>query len=329
MRPCIYVTEGWGIHDDRWTSSLQDLGFTPRVIRLGVDVHDPTQLREHVEKFAVAGAPILAGPLNSVTHHLVGVDAHLVGLSWGFDLHNMKDRNWLSRLDHLIVDSEATKLVATNSGLKDRKTTLLPWGVDLDVFTPIGPKADLTQFGIPDGARTFLSLRAHEEPYRVGDILEAFAHISGDFPDVHLLIGNRGSLSPNLQDQAAERGIANRTHFIGRTSEADLPALFRASDLYLSASEVDGTSVTLLQAMACACPVMVSDIPGNQCWVVPRQTGYLFQAADRTALGQGLAQWLTTDRRVIRAQTEKALGLTRSNADWKLNQVRLRKALLP
>jgi glycosyltransferase involved in cell wall biosynthesis len=48
----------------------------------------------------------------------------------------------------------------------------------------------------------------------------------------------------------------------------------------VSASEVDGTSVTLLQAMACGTPVVVSDIDGNRGWVTEGKTGRLFRTGD-------------------------------------------------
>ena len=42
--------------------------------------------------------------------------------------------------------------------------------------------------------------------------------------------------------------------------------------------------------MACGCPVLVSDIPGNREWVQPGENGWLFPDGDAQALGQAIIQ---------------------------------------
>ncbi|HEY7824606.1 MAG TPA: glycosyltransferase, partial [Acidimicrobiia bacterium] len=288
LQHCVYATSGWGIHDVRWTDALRSLGFEPTIVRLGIDASTPAELRHRVDEAAGPHVPVLAGPLDSVTSHLIGIKAPIIGLSWGFDLHTMSDRSWLPELHGLIVDSDATARIATSAGVAPAAITFLPWGVDIDRFTPDGPHADLTRWGVPKSARTVLSLRAHEPLYRVLDILEGFARTSREATDLHLLIGHSGSLTDELRAHARELGIEDRTHFIGSLPEEDLPALLRVTDVYVSASEVDGTSVTLLQAMACGTPVLVSDTPGNTSWIQEGETGHVFQ----TGKAQDLAREL-------------------------------------
>ena len=327
-RRCVYVTSGWGIHDTRWTNALRTLDFEPDIVRLGIDAADPTHLRELVAAAARPAKPILAGPLDSVTAHVVGLDSPVIGLSWGFDLHTMSDRSWLPALQGLIVDSEATKRIARGAGVPPQAITFLPWGVDIDRFAPQGPAADVTTWGVPESAPTVLSLRAHEPLYRVSDILEGFAQTSQDSTDVHLLVGHRGSLTEQLQSEANELGIADRTHFIGPIAENDLPALLRAANVYVSASEVDGTSVTLLQAMACRTPVLASDTAGNQSWVQSGVTGHLFRTGDPQDLAEHLTRVALMDRESTEAMTEQAYALVRHKADWQANIHRLADALV-
>ena len=327
MRPCVYVTSGWGVHDERWVAALRELNFRPRIIRLGVDTHDAADLRASVEAEAVDGAPVLAGPLDTITIHLAGISSRLVGLSWGFDMHRMSDRSWLASLDGLIVDSEVTRRLAEGAGVASKAITFLPWGVDLNIFSPDGPRADLTELDIPAEATTVLSLRAHEEIYRVADILDSFAAIAVDFPNAHLIIGNQGSLTDELRERAERSQVAKRMHFITSMPEADLAQLLRSVDIYVSASEVDGTSVTLLQAMACATPVLVSDSPGNQPWVLPGETGFVFATGNKSALQATLRQALTSTLDHREAMTRRSRELVEQQADWKANVPRLAQAL--
>ena len=326
-QPCVYATSGWGIHDDRWTAALRSLDFEPRIVRLGIDVQDGDELRDSVTGLSDGGFPVLAGPLDTVTNHLRGLPTRVIGLSWGFDIHQMDDRNWLGELDALVIDSAATAELVEQAGVQPAAITFLPWGVEVDSFTPTGPRADLTPFGIPSNARTLLSLRAHEPLYRVADIIDAFALASRRIPDLHLIIGHTGALTEQLQQRAADLEIADRTHFIGTIAERELPPLLRACDVYVSASEVDGTSVTLLQAMACGTPVVVSDTPGNRAWVSEGRTGYLFASGDASDLARVLECELTRPELEVYAITAAALRLVAQEADWRANTPRLVRAL--
>ena len=82
---CVYATSGWGIHDDRWIAALEAVGYRPHAMSLGRDVGDVPHLQAAVTAAAAGGPPVLAGPLHSVTRHLVNLPISLVGLSWGYD----------------------------------------------------------------------------------------------------------------------------------------------------------------------------------------------------------------------------------------------------
>lgn len=320
---CVYVTNGWGIHDERWFAALKGQGFSPAAIRMGIDVTRTDQLPKAVTDATPADTPVLAGPLNSITVHLTKLPNPIVGLSWGFDLHEMEDLAWVTQLSGIIVDSEATAAIARTAGISEDRMTLLPWGVDLETFTPDGSKRDLQPWGVPAHARVLLSLRAHEEKYRVADIINAMPEILMHTPHAFLLVGNGGSQTPELQELSMQLGLDEHIAFMGRVDESALPELFRAADVYISASEVDGTSVTLLQAMACGTPVAVSDIPGNRPWVTEGISGHTFPVGDTARLADAIENALNQDPRV----GQEALKRISTDADWSRNQKRLAFAL--
>ena len=103
---CVYATENWGVHDERWMSALTEVGFEPVAISRGTDDEEEFRARVEIAAFEGGGkAPVLAGPLHTVTHPLIGLDTRLVGLSWGYDIPEMSDLSWLMHLDALIVDA--------------------------------------------------------------------------------------------------------------------------------------------------------------------------------------------------------------------------------
>lgn len=331
---CVYATRGWGVHDERWVSALLETGFTPYVISLGRDVADALELREAVRSAASGGIPVLAGPLDSVVPALLDLDLAVVGLSWGYDLTEAHERGdslvWLTRLAGLIVDSRWNLQIACDVGVDPDRITYLPWGVDLYTFAFHGPWIDAFLLGVPPHAPLVVSLRAHEPIYRVDDIVRAFAQVPRrldvheDFPDPYLIIGHEGSLTEELRELVGSLGIADRVRFIGRVAEEDLVPLLGRAACYVSASQVDGTSVTLLQAMACGTPALVSATPGNLDWVRDGETGYTFPTGDVAALTDLLIR--VTARYPI-ALVERARQEVQERADWHANLPRLGEAL--
>lgn len=319
--PCTYVSQTWGVHDQRWVQALTDLGFDVRV--LSVENNELTIQRIRDELSTTHG-PVLAGPLTSVTQHLVGISQPLIGLSWGFDLLQLSrdgdDVSWLKKADGLIVDSHTTRDIALKSGLSDDRIYSIPWGIDVQKFTPTGPHMDLGAWEISPSDQVIASLRAHEPFYRVNDIVDAFALIQDDFPETHLIIGNHGSLRGQLREHVRSLGVGDRTTFIGMLAESDLPSLLRASTVYVTASEVDGTSVTLLQAMSCGLPVVASATSGNAEWVIPGETGYLFTTGSPQEMAMALSSALADhDSGDPQGLTARAHKLVAKKADWDRN----------
>ncbi|MDC3377221.1 glycosyltransferase family 4 protein, partial [Candidatus Nanopelagicales bacterium] len=291
--------------------------------RLGIDATSPADLVQAIGSAASADTPILAGPLNSITVHLVDLPNPIVGLSWGFDLHQMNNPAWLSRLSGIIVDSEPTAAIAREAGVNPDRITFIPWGVDLNAFHPNGPKQDLQAWGVPSDARVLLTLRAHEPQYRVSDVIRAMPHIVADTPNAFLLLGNKGPQTSELEQLVSDLQLKEHISFIPLIAEAELPHLLRAADVYISASEVDGTSVTLLQAMACGIRVVVSDIPGNRPWVEQGVSGRLFPLAKPEKLADAVQLALVQSPTL----TQEARGRVAQHADWSQNQERLSAAM--
>lgn len=328
-RRCTYVTRDWGVHDERWTAALRSSRFTVTDVSLE---RDGITIEDVRHRLMDSTDPVLAGPLD-ITHGLIGINAPLFGLSWGFDLIQAKDRDqdltWITELSGLIVDSQHTCEIALAQGMPAERVHTIPWGVDLRTFTPNGPVADLTEFGVPAESKVVLSLRALEPLYRVEDIIQAFAQLASEFPDAHLVVGNDGSLRTILEDLVELLDLQDRVSFIVSLPEESLPALLRASNAYVTASEVDGSSVTLLQAMACGRAVVASNTPGNSEWITPGTSGLLFQVADSADLAGALGRMLNSTRGEITAELgSNARKVVEERADWTLNSRELSRILL-
>ncbi|MDC7230361.1 MAG: glycosyltransferase family 4 protein [Sphaerochaetaceae bacterium] len=93
-------------------------------------------------------------------------------------------------------------------------------------------------------------------------------------PDnVHYLICGKGPELKNLQELAKSLGIQNRIHFLG--FRTDIVSLLKQSDIFILSSLQEGLPRSLMEAMACGLPCVVSNIRGNVDLIEHNFNGYL------------------------------------------------------
>jgi glycosyltransferase involved in cell wall biosynthesis len=274
---------------------------------------------------------IHAGPIQTVGFIAALTGFHpLVSMSWGFDLMTHADKNfayrWLTRnvlakSDWLFGDCKAVLNRAAEFGYDISRSTYFPWGVDLTHFTP-GENTRLAEsLGWKDAFILFCN-RSWEPPYGVEDVARAFVKAVETNPNLRLLLPGSGSLGPEIRGILQEGGVLDKVHMPGQVSFNDLPEYYRAADLYVSASHTDGSSVSLMEALACGLPALVSDIPGNREWVTPGDQGWIFPDRDSDRLAELMVK--ASQARVdLAVMSLKARHKAELNADWKINQQRL------
>jgi glycosyltransferase involved in cell wall biosynthesis len=106
-------------------------------------------------------------------------------------------------------------------------------------------------------------------------VAKAFIRAAKQNTNIRLLMLGTGSLAPNVRRLFKRAAFTKLVYFPGQVGYDKLPEYFRAADVYLSASHSDGSSVSLVEAMASGLPAIVSDIPSNREWVNSKN-GWLF-----------------------------------------------------
>jgi glycosyltransferase involved in cell wall biosynthesis len=268
-----------------------------------------------------------AGPIQRVAFIAALADAHpLISMSWGTDLLMEADRNcwwqWVTRFtlrhsDWLIGDCQAVQKKAGKVGFPKDKTSIFPWGIDLQRFQPDPSSGNRKELGW-DKNFVILCTRNWEPRYGMDLVVKAFCQSAGQMPDARLVLVGGGSQEKMLRKMALDAGTQNKVVFSGRIEYEDLPKYYQAADLYISASHSDGSSVSLMEALGCGCPVMVSDIVSNREWVAPGKQGWLFKDGDSKDLAKTLLSIYQQrfDMQIIR---ENAHLTALEKADWKKN----------
>ncbi len=259
----------------------------------------------------------------------------LLTMSWGFDLMQDSERNrwwrWvtrytLQRSTFFVSDAQITRNKAVGYGMKADRTVVFPWGVDLKQFSPEEARHErapsATQRKRPSAAdhKPFVLFcnRSWEPRYGVDILARAFLQVARERDDVCLLLLGSGSLAQAIRQILMNGQVLDRVQFGGRVSQSELPRWYRMADLYISPSHVDGSSVSLMEALACGLPALVSDIPANKEWVTENVNGWLFPDGDAPALAAKILA-VVDRRRKLGDVSRAARKLAEERADWQKN----------
>jgi len=158
------------------------------------------------------------------------------------------------------------------------------------------------------------------------DVLaRAFVKVAQQRPEVSLMLLSGGSQAAVIRQILMRGGVEERVTFPGQISNAELPRFYHLADLYVSPSHVDGSSVSLMEALACGLPCLVSDIPANQEWVSEGQNGWLFPDGDADALATKILAAIQKRKSLLEIG-HNARAVAEERADWKKNSQKLMQA---
>ncbi|MBI9049624.1 MAG: glycosyltransferase [Anaerolineaceae bacterium] len=250
----------------------------------------------------------------------------LVSMSWGSDLLMEADKDeqmlWvtqytLDRTQVLVGDCQAVSDKAQTFGFPAERITLFPWGVDLDQFHPGKTPALREQFKWQENP-LFLSLRSWEPIYGIDVLIEGFAKAVKKNNAIRLLLLGNGSQKELIESLIKQNELEAYIFQPGYVQQQELIEYYQAADIYISSSFSDGSSVSLMEALACGLPVLVSDIPGNMEWVTSDEQGWLYGTGMADLLADGILNAIDL-RNKWPEMSIKARQLAEQRANWQKN----------
>jgi glycosyltransferase involved in cell wall biosynthesis len=260
-------------------------------------------------------------------------------MSWGFDLMQDADRNawwqWVTRYtlrrsSFFVSDAQVTRARAVAFGMRTNRTDVFPWGVDLETFRPKSRRDTLparlrssAKFGTAfrqEGTKSFVLLcnRSWEPRYGVDVLARAFVLAARENDALSLLLLGGGSEENRIRRILQEGRQLDRVQLAGHVAQVNLPRRYRQADLFISPSHVDGSSVSLMEALACGSAILVSDIPANKEWIRHDVNGWLFRDGDAEDLAEKIL-WISAKPDVIPRIRREARKVAEARADWGKN----------
>jgi glycosyltransferase involved in cell wall biosynthesis len=182
----------------------------------------------------------------------------------------------LSASHAVVCDCDAVREELETYSQQDVQWLEFPWGIRRSRFATRPAKSSVrARFAIPEEAHLVITLRSWAPGYNVALAVRAAAEAMRQDNNMHLMLAGDGSQRAEVEAAIAGSGVDERIHLAGRLTQSQLPDYLFSSDTYLSCAEMDGSSITLLEAMAAGLPCVVTRAGGNPEWIRPGQNGWL------------------------------------------------------
>lgn len=238
----------------------------------------------------------------------------------------IKSRIWRPLLRRIFTFADCVNTVskdleemAMSLGIEPDKIETLTLGIDTDQFiSPDRPQID------PSHPIRLVCTRRLEPVFDHPTIIAALARLKKQGIEFRMTFVGDGSLRDSLKQQADNAGLNGCVKFTGQVPNHDLPDIIRRHDIYLSASLWDGTSLSLLEAMATGLFPVVSDIKANAALLRHNINGMLFKVGDADDLAKCIMQLVEHPQLAADAARRNRLKVIQS-ADRNKNMNRLER----
>lgn len=212
-------------------------------------------------------------------------------------LYNVVVSVGIQKAKHIIVPSRATKdEIMDHYHVAEKKITVTYEGVDNQILKPKQSVGTL-----PFKTAYFLYV-GNAYPHKnveviVTALVESKAHV--------VFVGKQDYFYTRLEKDIVDRGLSSQVTFFGRADDKELVLLYRNAQALIFPSLMEGFGLPPLEALACGCPVIASDIPVHR-EILQDMVTY-FMPEDSARLASLLSDWKKDDHVISPTKTTSFL----------------------
>jgi glycosyltransferase involved in cell wall biosynthesis len=348
-----YLSIGRHIHTSRWLTWFSRRGHEVHLLTVqpgpieSVRVHDitpppgPKPLRYALGLIKVRRILKRLDPDLLHTHFLTGYGywgvfsgwRPFVLTVWGDDVYVTPHQNRLKKglarralrgADYITGDSRDILDGCIRLGAPPDRLEVIQWGVDFEVFNPsVSGDGIRSRLGVPDRAPIVLSTRSFTQPYyNIDLIITTAAEVRKRVPEAHYVFAGLEGTDDRFRDLAREAGLTENVHWVGRIPHGELPSYLNAATVFVTVPSVDATAVSLLEAMACRCGIVATDLPSAREWIRDQETGLTVRPRDSRELTAAILR-LIEDSALREKLGRAAEACVRLRADHDQNMARV------
>jgi glycosyltransferase involved in cell wall biosynthesis len=210
-----------------------------------------------------------------------------------YPLHRPQLGYALRKASRIIAVSQSLKDVALSLGtVSPEKIRVVPNGVDVSRFRPGERAAARRRLGLPPDRTVLLSVGGLNEGKGQHRVVRLLPGLLKQHPDLlYVIVGSERPIDttrPLLNRLIAEHGLRDHVLIAGECSHDDVPLWLAAADVLCLATRSEGWANVLLEAVACARPVVATRVGGNAEVIPDDRLGLLVPADSDEALELGI-----------------------------------------
>jgi len=199
-------------------------------------------------------------------------------------------------------------------GCPPEKIRVIPNGVDVDKFRPIGGEVD----GLILWGGRFVPQKGLEY------LIKGLRIVAMKYPTVKLVMTGDGPLLPKIRGIVKRYKLMENVIFMGLQPREEIPSIINRTSIYALPSLNEGMPYALLEAMACGKPVIGTDIPGINNVVTHGRNGLLVLPRDPKAIANAVLT-LLYDENLRRRLGRNARQLMVEKYSWDIITSKIEK----
>jgi glycosyltransferase involved in cell wall biosynthesis len=199
----------------------------------------------------------------------------------------------LNGADRVVAVSHALKQKMIELGVPEQHISVVQNGINTQLFHPrdrLDCRRDLAQ---PEAPFTFLFIGTMREIKGIWPLLDAVRRMQDRQPGAaHWVMIGGGEMRAAVAERIEALGLSDVVQQLPPVAHDDIPKWIGACDCLLLPSLNEGYPNVLVEALACARPVIASEVGGVPEIVLPGRTGLLTPPGDSAALAEAMQQML-------------------------------------
>jgi len=197
--------------------------------------------------------------------------------------------NVYKHLDLITTPTKTATSLIKNLGLKN-PVIAISCGVDLARFNPKNNGDYLKKrYKITNLKPVILFVGRLDKEKNIDLLIKAFSNVLKSI-DVQLVIAGKGKERSNLLKLSQTLAVDKNVTFTGFVSEKDLPYLYRIADVFAIASIAELQSIATMEAMACGCAVVTTDVGAVSNYAIKNETALVVDPHDINNIAKSIVQ---------------------------------------
>lgn len=203
---------------------------------------------------------------HAVMFHTLGAVKNSIGIGEQEpELRIESEKEVISSCDRVIASTtKETEYLEKHYGASPDKITVIPCGVNLDLFKPIDKETARRELGL-DHQKVILFVGRIDPLKGLEQLLTSLTYMDGEKPPLLMIVGgdahSQGQVQA-LQRMAKELSIEDRVMFAGSVAQSQLPLFYSASDVCAIPSYYESYGMVALESLACGTPIVANNVGG-------------------------------------------------------------------